>query len=748
MDEGYCNIGAVNSGPARIVRWGGGVALLLFVAVRPCAWAQDPPPPAAKFEDTVDVVAPATVSSAETLAPVEAIASRELDQFVPGAGFQGAVRLLSTVLPVTGGVSIKGGRPGQAGFQLAAATLVDPASGVARIALPDDAIDSVSVLPNPYAVEYGRFSSGLVVIESRRASDQWKFHMNRFGPVIRSTSDGGLRFDSFNPRLAVGGPVVKDRVFLEQTAQMRWAYGDTTSRPETEQRVIKVLSTFTRVDANVSRRHLLVSTVGMFPGMTDFANVGTFVPPEASVNLRVFGKQAALTERSLWSDRLVSETTFQWYDSRTDVIPQGPLPMELQPDSALGNFFNRTHRATTSYQVVHAITGHRTGAGGSHIYKVGVDLLRTQYDGTSESRTLLIERADASLARRLDFFGSSVQTLFATEAAVFAQDRWQPRPRWHVEAGLRVDRDGVLERANVSPRIGTAVLLNASGSVVLKGGWGMFVERTPSMAGVFTTFESAIDTRFAPDGRSPIAPGLLITDTVAPELETPASRTWDAALDYRLNPQWAFHVGTLNREGRHELIVAPVAAGSGIERRLTSDGRSSYRDIEVGVHYTRAARVDIEATYTRSRSEGDLNALTNFFDSVLAPIVGENAYAPLGSDVPDRLLVRGRVMPAEKWLLLGIFDWHTGVPYSIVNEMLDYAGPRNATRFPVYPRLEVGVERRFKIFKFRPWIGVRLTNALNQFLPDEVQNNLASPFFGTFYNSEARRVRLNMRFER
>src|SRR6266480_3132348 len=46
--------------------------------------------------------------------------------------------------------------------------------------------------------------------------------------------DSGLRIDSFNPRFAVGGPIVRDRVFLEQTAQMRWAYGDLTSRPETD----------------------------------------------------------------------------------------------------------------------------------------------------------------------------------------------------------------------------------------------------------------------------------------------------------------------------------------------------------------------------------------------------------------------------------------------------------------------------------------------------------------------------------
>jgi len=709
--------------------------------------------PIARFADTIDVVGETTaVSSGQTLAPVEAIASRELDQFVPGQGFQGAVRMLSTVIPVAGGVSIKGGRPGQSGVQLGTATLVDPASGVAQVPLPDDAIESVTVLPNPYAVEYGRFSSGLVVIQSRRGHDRWRFRANRFGPSLRNRNDGGWRIDGFNPRAEIGGPLVGDRVFLEQSAQLRYSIGDLPTRPESEQRVTKALSSFTRVDANISPRHLLIGTVGVFPNVVDYANLNTFTGPDASANLRMIGKQLSLTERAQWTNRMVSETTFQWFQSRTDVYPQGTAPMELLPDATLGNFFNRQHRTTSSYQIVHALTANREGMGGSHMFKLGVDLLHTQYDGTSESRSVLIERADGTLVRRLDFLGTSgstvpsVQSIGGTEVAVFAQDRLQPHPRWYVEAGLRIDRDGVLRRVNLSPRLGTAVLLTASGSLVLRGGWGLFVERTPSMAGAFTSFESSVDTRFPNDTGA--AHSVLVTQTVAPTLETPTSRTWDLGLDYRWNERWLFHVGALNRDGRHELIVSPLIIGSSEERRLSSDGRSRYRDVEFSAHYTRGTMVDIEATYTRSRSEGDLNTLASSFDSVLAPIIGENAYAPLGTDVPHRLFVRGRVIPRSKWLVLGVFDWHTGLPYSVVNELLDFVGPRNALRFPNYCRLELGVERRIKVLRFQPWVGVRVSNVLRQSLPEEVQNNTGSPFFGGFYNSEPRRARVQVRFER
>ncbi len=104
--------------------------------------------------------------------------------------------------------------------------------------------------------------------------------------------------------------------------------------------------------------------------------------------------------------------------------------------------------------------------------------------------------------------------------------------------------------------------------------------------------------------------------------------------------------------------------------------------------------------------------------------------------------------PTPRWLLLGIFDWRSGLPYSVVNDTLDFVGPRNSQRFPAYVRLEVGVERRLKVFKFQPWVGVRVWNALDSFLPTDVQANLGSPNFGHFYNSEYRQFRIQVRFER
>ena len=239
------------------------------------------------------------------------------------------------------------------------------------------------------------------------------------------------------------------------------------------------------------------------------------------------------------------------------------------------------------------------------------------------------------------------------------------------------------------------------------------------------------------------------SSTSPANLKTPRSRTLDISYDHRLSKQWSLHVGGIDRDGSHELIVNSVQTGDGTgEWRLSSTGRSSYREADIGVKFTHGSSADFNVSYARSAARGDLNTLTNFFDAILWPVVGANAYAPAATDVPNRLLARGRVNPTPRWLLLGILDWRSGLPYSVVNDTLDFVGPRNSLRFPTYLRLEVGIERRLKVLKFQPWVGVRVWNALDSFLPTDVQANLGSPAFGRFYNSEYRQFRIQVRFER
>ena len=147
-------------------------------------------------------------------------------------------------------------------------------------------------------------------------------------------------------------------------------------------------------------------------------------------------------------------------------------------------------------------------------------------------------------------------------------------------------------------------------------------------------------------------------------------------------------------------------------------------------------------------ARSDANALAAFLDTLMWPIISPNSYGVAAGDVQNRLFGRGYVLPTPTWLLLGILDWRTGTPYSVVNESLDIVGDRNSVRMPNRMRLDLGVEHRFMFLKWKPWIGVRAYNALDSFIPVDVQANTGSAAFGTFYNSDYRQLRLQLRFER
>src|SRR5262249_15592569 len=281
------------------------------------------------------------ISSAGTLSSRESVEMREVDQIAPGGGVQAALRLMASVIQVPGGLAIKGGRPSQAGMQLGPGMFVDPATGLSAGSLPDYAIDSVTVLPNPYAVEFGRFSSGLVVIQTRRAADHWEARLTDLGPTFRTKR--GAPFDvlggsSLSPQLETGGPLINHKLFLEQSFQYRYHANDIASQPQSDVVTSQRFSSFTRIDGDVSPRHSLTAFGGFFPSADHDATLGTFTPPSATVNTHGDVETAGLTERSIWTDHLFSETTVDVNLYRTRVTPQGSAPMQVLPETTQGNF--------------------------------------------------------------------------------------------------------------------------------------------------------------------------------------------------------------------------------------------------------------------------------------------------------------------------------------------------------------------------------------------------------------------------
>jgi hypothetical protein len=151
----------------------------------------------------------------------------------------------------------------------------------------------------------------------------------------------------------------------------------------------------------------------------------------------------------------------------------------------------------------------------------------------------------------------------------------------------------------------------------------------------------------------------------------------------------------------------------------------------------------VNASYVRSRAFGDLNDFNQFFGNDPIAVIQPNARGRLSFDAPNRFLVWGEIAAPKKITITPVLDLHTGFPYSIENQFREYVGPRNIDRYPRFASLDLQVtkEIRIPVFGKKAKVGFGVFNLLNQFDPRDVQNNLDSYRFGSFFNSVPRTFR-------
>jgi hypothetical protein len=687
------------------------------------------------------------------LSPAESIDGRRLSSSALVSGSVAAeLRWLPGVEPYGREWAIKGGRPNQIGLQVEGAQVVDPASGTSPVQLPGDAVNSIQVLANPYAVEFGRFSSGVIVVSTRSGINKWTATVNNFLPGFILERGGNplkpIGIESFNPRIAIGGPILKDRLFLAQSTQLNYDSREVASRPQDQRSVSKSVSSFTRLDYVVNSRNSLTGMFTLAPESTNSVNLGTFDPPEVTADLNQRVYRAGVIDTAQLPHAMVLETLAHFTRYHSEVDGHGTATdMNIAPEGNSGIYYAKETRVSDAWQVSSTLSKFVSGLWGEHLLKAGLDVLRAGFSGQRDFRPVNLLREDGTLTRR--FTSAPSQIAFSsTDGAMFVQDRWHLTNRLLLELGLRFERDGVFDQFNLTPRLGAAFALDEARNATIRGGWGFFYERTPTLAGVFQNISPFAETAYAADGKTPLGPPVVYAHTFEGQRETPRSSTWNIGYEHKLRPSLSIRVNHLERDGRRELILdsRTISATQGV-LELESTGRSRYRDTEAGFHYTHGPALDADVSYTHSSSLADLNDAFGYFLNLTAnPVVRGNQFGPTDTDAPDRLVGRVRALAGRNWTFEVAAEIRSGFPYSAVNQELEFVGARNSLRFPLSKSLDASIERRFRIGRFEPWIGFVFVNALNLFNPSDVQRNVASPLFGSFYSAPVRQIRLTVHF--
>lgn len=693
----------------------------------------------------VTFIAPTIQVRASGAAPTDSIQSVSMSDMLAGSvldigplegdDFQNLLPLLPGVLRGPDGrLRIKGGQPTQGGLQVSSASLVDPSSGDFDLDLPGQSLESVEVLANPFAAEYGRFSTTVTQIRTRRGTNDWEVKPGNLLPRFRR---GFSSVRGFEPRFSVRGPLLRDRVFLAEDVQFRYVATPVRSLPGEPEIALKSFDSFTRIDTMLSARHTLGGGLILFPRQVERPTMTTFRPAETTPDFNQGGAATGLIDRFALAPNAVLETTLagRWFE--INVNTDGRAPMTYAPDTQSGSFFNDQEREVRSFQLVEALSVSRDRWHGEHVFKFGMDLQYSDYTGDSTSHPVEIRRLDGSLAERTVFGASTRQDVSGTDLGLFAQDRWRVGSRLTLELGLRLDRDAVVERLNWSPRAGLALSVLPEGRGILRGGFGKFAADTPLNIGAFASLEPRAMMRFGVDG-SPLGPAVSLRN-VTGELRTPEGLVGNVEWDQRFGRRLLLKVEYLQRRGSHEYILDPNLETG--EVRLSSDGRSRYWEFEATGRYLGGERRDVTVSYVRSRGTADLNPYDLFYGNFRQPILRANDYNLTATDVPNRVLVRGTLGLPGKWDVAPVLEIRSGFPWSAIDEFQDFVGARNrAGRLPLVQTLDFQVARPWRFKKYRFRAGIKVYNLFGASAARDVQNNVASPDYGRFYNPLERSI--------
>ena len=671
--------------------------------------------------------------------------------------YQSAIALTPGVVrDGSGGDFLKGTRTGQSGYTVNGADVTDPATGKLAFEIPLEAAGSVQIEENPYSAEFGRFTGGVTNLQTKGGGDKFKVSAARFFPTLHNIFS--TQVDSFRPRITLSGPLAAKKVFFLQSFEYRYSSFFIPSQPKPNNKITQEgFNSFTQIDWNISKSNSLKFNAAIFPNKLRNLGLDTFNPAATTPNYKQRGALFSVSEQSVFKDTsfLSSEISYKTFD--VDIFPKSDLPFTVAPETDGGGYFADTRRRTKRIQWQETYYSRPLKLRGEHSIKAGFEFDRTSLGGQLRYHSIFIRRLNNTLARRIDFTNSAPLNYKYNEAAVFVQDRWVLNQKLTLDYGLRFDRDGVTKNNNFAPRFSFLYLPLKNQRTIIRGGIGIFYDRSLSTGGLFNdeTAEelnnSAAEpdqipertvTDFAANGTTVIGVPRFFNNQLGGRLRTPRSVRWSVQLDRGITADLTARVGFLQRFTKNDLLVEPISgSGSNGTLLLDSSGRSRYNELQFLLVYHNQKLGQWNASYVFSRAAGDLNTIDKFFGDTPAFIVQPNQYQRLPFDVPHRFLFYGEIDISEKHEIrvAPLFEMRSGFPFSAVDERLNFVGNRNeAGRLPSYLSLDLQVTKGIKLPFFtdkHARVGVALFNLTNHFNPRDVQMNLASPNAGKFYNS-------------
>ena len=424
---------------------------------------------------------------------------------------------------------------------------------------------------------------------------------------------------------------------------------------------------------------------------------------------------------------------------------------------------------------------------GKHELKFGIDVpdmsRRGRDDFTNQIGTYTfadLAGFSAGLAQTaLIQRGNGHVVFFEKVLGPFIEDTIRARPGLSLSVGLRYYWQNYFndDLNNFAPRLGFAWAPKPQGKTIIRGGAGVFYDRTgPGPIGDLLHFNGVQLLRFLIDSPSfPVAsvaglPTSVVT--LAPGTTIPYTVQWSAGLERQVSKKSTLAAEWIGMRGIKlfrsidanapppPLFFPRPDANLGQDREIQSEGRLVSNALEVSYRGDISRHFSGQIQYRLAKTYNNTSGINWFPANSLAP----NAdWARADTDQRNRFSLLGTLKLPEMVHLGVAAAVYSGLPYSettggddnhdgVVNDR-PVGVPRNSLHGPGYADVDVRASRDFALTRARKdnavmTVSLGAFNILNHPNDSSFIGVVGSPFFGQAVSAlPPRRLQLNVEFK-
>jgi hypothetical protein len=688
--------------------------------------------------EVTDVIASELVSSGSAMEHLGSTMSAPLALKLPMARpriLQALPLLPAVVRGRDGLLRIGGTRPHESSLWIDGFDVTDPVTGTTAIDLPNESVKGMAVVREPVSATFSGVLGSMASIETTAGTGEFRAGVQGFIPRPRLNHQYGLgRIEAFYPRAYAGGHIGQ-RTHFFASAELnfeRVPVPGVTNQSGTPAAGASGVTTFARMDVDLTRRNTL-SVEGLFlPATTSYSGLSPLQQPAAAPNVSTRDLFGGVVDRVVLGPTDLLTLRVGVLNHTTKIEAAGAGAAVLAPDGWQQNWFSQVDTAGTRRSA--SLTWDRAGiaAAGTHTFSAMADVQQRTMSATMQHQTIQIQDDDGRLMRSIDFATLPGPVAASDTSGGFGlRDLWDVTSRLQIDLDLRLDWYPNLADMTPSPRIGVRYILNETHRTTVKASAGRFVGRAPLGAVAFPQFPARTDIEFDP------ATGAVIHSAVYTPtgtfLELPRADGVALEFEHQIRPGLEAQAAARARYGRR--LPTVTVSPDGGEAVLASTGTSTYREVQVSLRQTWSADRQVFVSYVHSMSRGDLNDFGSLFSNLDTPLFEPGVAALTATDSPDRLRAWATFALPLDLVVSPAAEWRTGFPYSVQDEYRHYIGTPNSERLPAFFALDLTTYKTFEVFHQNMDLGLQVFNLTNHFNPRDVITVAESPRFRELTNN-------------